>query len=145
MQSAQSTTLFYFLLALPISAAVPVPEEHQFQTADNFYGSPNTRGTLNILFSCSSALVFCIWTGINLDAKLEEGSPKDSLRLLGRILWAIIALAAPDIVLIVALHQYLVAGQYIKGVEKSMRSKMPWDLVDNTQTNIGELLHSVPA
>jgi hypothetical protein len=84
---------------------------------------PNTRGTLAILFSCSTTLALCVWTGVHLN--VEGDSRKRLIQFIpGRkIIWAVIALLAPDIVLTIALHQFLTARQYLNIVNTKNSGK----------------------
>jgi hypothetical protein len=56
---------------------------------------------------------------LNLHPIENEGKKIEKFsRFLGRFLWALIALLAPDIVLAIALHQFLVARRYRDAVNK---------------------------
>ncbi|KAA8913670.1 hypothetical protein FN846DRAFT_771840, partial [Sphaerosporella brunnea] len=103
---------FWIYNLLAFALAAPVPENGQ---TVSWVPSPKTRGTLSILFSCAVALVLCVWTGVHLNVhrvgNKRKRFPKFS-NLLGRSVWAGIALLAPDIVLAIALHQLLVARKY---------------------------------
>ncbi|KAI5793950.1 hypothetical protein FPQ18DRAFT_238479, partial [Pyronema domesticum] len=91
--------------------------------------TPRERGTLTILFSCGAALGLCVWTGVhlNVDPGASGGYKRSTIetvsRFLGKSMWALIALFAPDIVLTVALHQFLVAYEYQRAVNKFAEKK----------------------
>lgn len=80
--------------------------------------SLNSRGTLAIIFSCFAALGFCVWSGIHLNAEFQTRS--DTIRYTEKIIWAILALLAPDFIISIALHQRLVAEEYRRGVNASI-------------------------
>ncbi|CCX10696.1 Similar to hypothetical protein TRIVIDRAFT_192994 [Trichoderma virens Gv29-8]; acc. no. EHK19971 [Pyronema omphalodes CBS 100304] len=95
----------------------------------NWADTPRERGTLTILFSCGAALGLCVWTGVhlNVDPGASGGYKRSTIetvsRFLGKSMWALIALFAPDIVLTVALHQFLVAYEYQRAVNKFAEKK----------------------
>ncbi|KAF8249999.1 hypothetical protein K440DRAFT_542326, partial [Wilcoxina mikolae CBS 423.85] len=108
--------LLLILLSLLLVEAAPVPSAH---VTINWEATPNVRGSITILFSCAATLCVCVWTGIHLNVDPIENKRKQMgnvSRLLGKSVWALIALFAPDIVLSVALHQLLVAKEYRRAV-----------------------------
>jgi hypothetical protein len=114
--------MFWFCLynLLAFAWAVPVPAPEQDKSL-SWASTPPLRGTLSILFSCTAALGLCVWTGVhlNLHPIQNEGKKLERIsRFLGRFMWALIALLAPDIVLAIALHQFLVARRYRHEVNK---------------------------
>ncbi|KAF8247271.1 hypothetical protein K440DRAFT_661557 [Wilcoxina mikolae CBS 423.85] len=115
--------ILFVLLVLLIDAA-PVPDV--IHPTQNWGPNPNSRGTLSILFSCGSALIFCVWTAVQLNIDPSSGTKRGKIemvpRYLGRAMWATIALLAPDIVLSVALHQFLVAREYRRAVNNFIKS-----------------------
>ncbi|KAI5787394.1 hypothetical protein FPQ18DRAFT_262954, partial [Pyronema domesticum] len=106
-----STTFFFLALV----NALPIPNYSDRLVWAN---TPDTRGTLTIVFSCGAALLLCIWSGIhsnvnpNADDDDKKGAKLTIAKVVGKAALASIALLAPDIVLTVALHQLLVALQY---------------------------------
>jgi len=105
---------------LPVEA-VPLPS--QAETLD-WVASPTSRGTITILFSCAAALCLCVWTGVHLNVEpIEHRRKKIGSQFLGKLIWALIALFAPDIVLSVALHQFLVAWEYRRAVNDLSKKK----------------------
>ncbi|KAH6875317.1 hypothetical protein BKA58DRAFT_119073 [Alternaria rosae] len=64
---------------------------------------PLTRGTFSILYTCVLTLVLCVWTAIHLNIP-EYGKAADQFwRKTG---WVIIALFAPEMVVVTAYCQY---------------------------------------
>jgi hypothetical protein len=121
--------LFAFLLfvttLLDLAHAAPFPVGEK---ALSWESEPNTRGTLSILFSCATALILCVWTGVHLNVDPIEKKRKLHVlphfsKFLGKTLWAMIALVAPDIVLVIALHQLLVAIEYRDAVNRKSTTK----------------------
>lgn len=64
---------------------------------------PRGRGTWSILLSCIFTIITCIWTAIHDDV-VHNGTPRK--RLGSRIAWMLLALLAPEIVIIRAFEQW---------------------------------------
>ncbi|WPH00125.1 Hypothetical protein R9X50_00294800 [Acrodontium crateriforme] len=66
-------------------------------------GSPNARGTWNIVWSCSSIILLCTWSVLHLNVP-EQSTPRnakdrlkrDSIRLLWSGIWMAINILAPE-------------------------------------------------
>jgi hypothetical protein len=111
-------TLLVLLSLLPVESA-PIHAETMTWEA-----TPTSRGTITILFSCVAALCLCVWTGVHLNVEpIEHRRKKMGSQFLGKSIWALIALYAPDIVLSVALHQFLVAWEYRRAVNDRSKEK----------------------
>ncbi|KAF8541823.1 hypothetical protein BDD12DRAFT_827936 [Trichophaea hybrida] len=107
---------------LPLAHAAPVPNT----TIVHWTPSPKTRGTNDILISCLATLGLCVWTALHLNIDPIETTPLRvtiAYRFLTKLLWSITALIAPEIVLSVALHQYLVAQRYRYFVNKNQQGR----------------------
>ncbi|KAF8252093.1 hypothetical protein K440DRAFT_537551 [Wilcoxina mikolae CBS 423.85] len=78
-----------------------------------WHTEPETRGTASILFSCTTTLGLCVWTALHLNIE-PAAKTKMTLasRFLAKAIWAFTALIAPELVLSIALHQFLVAWKY---------------------------------
>jgi hypothetical protein len=113
-----AVTLFSLLLLL--CGAAPILDSANVKPMD-WGPTPMTRGTLTILFSCAAALAACVWTGVHLNVD-RSGSKRMNRAPFGKLtqktVLATIALLAPDIVLSIALHQFLVAYEYQRAVNK---------------------------
>ncbi|KAF8252092.1 hypothetical protein K440DRAFT_666710 [Wilcoxina mikolae CBS 423.85] len=101
--------LFSFSLFL-LSSAAPISND----AIVHWTSEPKTRGTAGILFSCVATLGLCVWTALHLNIDPTGGKTKMTLpsRFLAKIIWAFTALIAPEIVLSIALHQFLIAWEY---------------------------------
>ena len=82
---------------------------------------PNFRGTFGIIFLCFSTLIICTWNVVHFNVPARRYS--DSYRLLFQVLWMVIALGAPEVLLFLALNEYIRAGELLKGALK--RPKHP--------------------
>jgi hypothetical protein len=130
------TTFFFFALI----NALPIPNYADRLVWAN---APDTRGTLTIVFSCGTALLLCIWSGIhsNVNPSDDDGEKKGAMssiaKVVGKAALASIALLAPDIVLTVALHQLLVALQYQKAINPSEVQKASTNGLGTTRNSDG--------
>ena len=89
-------------------------DSHQNVTVDGFSGKnqdtigwvfgPDTRGTIDIIYSCIVVLITAIWTVIhlNLPAKGDSGWRI----VLRRIRWGCVSIFAPDFLTLVAAAQW---------------------------------------
>lgn len=108
-----------FLLPLFLSANAALVSNTT--TSVGWTKEPDTRGTAGILFSCLVALGLCIWMAVHLNVERIESSETRITfvtRVAGKCTWAIAALLAPEFVLSIALHQFLVAREYRSIVNK---------------------------
>ena len=105
-------------------------------TTINYQSEPKTRGTIGLLLSCTVTLVLCVWTALHLNIEpLEFSRSKHAgaSRLVGKVIWGLTALVAPELVLSIALHQFLFAWQYRKVLNTS------WVSRDKTNGRGGEV------
>ncbi|KAI9771424.1 MAG: hypothetical protein M1840_002044 [Geoglossum simile] len=70
------------------------------------------RGTLGILISCIATLGVCVWTALHLNVLPIGPHFEPASVFVGKCVWALTTLIAPEIVLAIALHQFLVARYY---------------------------------
>jgi hypothetical protein len=64
------------------------------------------RGTFSILLTCLVTLTACVYSAIHLNVPLETGFRHNIARKAG---WVVVALVAPELVVMTALTQFLVA------------------------------------
>ncbi|KAK3334219.1 hypothetical protein B0T19DRAFT_148375 [Cercophora scortea] len=101
-------------------------EAFSTEIAPPWVPSPNSRGTINILWSCIVTLIACVYTALhlNIPASNERGTARMLLR---KAQWVVMTLMAPEIILYVALMQFIEARALMKGLrvvlkkEKAMR------------------------
>lgn len=79
-----------------------VPVDGLFGSA--FVKEPSGRGTVGLLTSCISTLILCVWTAIHMNIAPPGQGRKSHTG--ARIWWALIALFAPEVVLVRALFQW---------------------------------------
>jgi hypothetical protein len=114
-------SLFTLFLLFFLIDASPIPNHQERKLV--WASTPDSRGTLTIVFSCGAALLLCIWSGIhsNVNPSADDREEKHArwvAKVVGKTALAAIALFAPDIVLAVALHQFLVAWKYKQALNK---------------------------
>ena len=87
---------------------------------------PDTRGTLDIIWSCIAVLVTALWTVLHLNIPGE----KDTLRnlLARKFRWGLVSVLAPDFLTLVAASQWDAAK---KSVAKMRELKIVAD--DNSR------------
>lgn len=115
------------MLRLPIfytqfllSSAAPIVHD----TVVGWKNEPSTRGTTGILFSCTTTLGLCVWTALHLNIEpVAKVKMTLASRFLAKAIWAFTALIAPELVLSIALHQFLVACKYRSIVNNSCSEK----------------------
>ncbi|KAI5776682.1 hypothetical protein EDC01DRAFT_624948, partial [Geopyxis carbonaria] len=108
--------LLPLLLFAQNANAAPVSGKDEPDIATISYQSePKIRGTISLIFSCTVTLVLCVWTALHLNVEPLEFSRSKLAgpsRVVGKMIWGFTALIAPEVVLSIALHQFLVAYRY---------------------------------
>ncbi|KAK3900069.1 hypothetical protein C8A05DRAFT_36304 [Staphylotrichum tortipilum] len=87
--------------------------------APAWVSAPNMRGTSSILYSCLLTLFACIYTALHLNVP-KSGSSFASL-LFTKVVWSLVALFAPELVIVYALSQYFKARKLAKAMRKLQR------------------------
>lgn len=110
-----SLVLLPLVFADLVAAAAVVPASDG--ELISYQPEPNMRGTVGVIVSCAVTLFLCIWTALHLNIEPLEFSyfkyPTIS-RIVGKAIWALTALIAPELVLCVALHQFLIARRHLR-------------------------------
>lgn len=75
--------------------------------------SPNTRGTINILYSSLSTIYLCTWTSICLNLP-RPGEKRGWRFLLYKFRWQLITIFFPEVVVATAAEQWLSAYQSVR-------------------------------
>jgi hypothetical protein len=144
--SLNTAEMLFSLLCCSLLAflnnAAPVPQIPDTHRTLHWAATPSSRGTLTILFSCTAALAFCVWTGVHLNVHQSDSRKKkrgarelevETSKILCKSLWALIALPLPDIVLTLALHQLLVALEYQRAVNEFIGRQSPLNVSEFLQ------------
>lgn len=88
--------------------------------APGFVSSPEVRGTTDIVFSCVVTLIACIYTALHLNVPMQSGLLYN-LILKGK--WVFIGLLAPELVLYLAISQFLQARSLVKELNALLEKK----------------------
>ncbi|KAK5651175.1 hypothetical protein OQA88_13193 [Cercophora sp. LCS_1] len=90
--------------------------------APSFVSSPDFRGTTDIIFSCVITLVASIYTALHLNVPIGS---KLTHTIVSKAKWVFIGLIAPEIVLYLAISQFLEARDLVKGLNVLLASMPP--------------------
>ena len=83
---------------------------------------PDFRGTFNILSTCLSTLLICVWSAVHDD--IAKG--KQGFRAVARrIGWLIVGLLAPELLLYISFSQYVTAKRILRDAEEAFGMKSP--------------------
>ena len=88
--------------------------------APSFVGTPNVRGTMDILQSCILTLVACIYTALHLDV---PGKTTWQFLLREKSKWVAITLFAPELAVFVAASQLRYAWDLRSALRKIQKEK----------------------
>ncbi|KAK3359484.1 hypothetical protein B0T25DRAFT_448037 [Lasiosphaeria hispida] len=80
-------------------------------SAPSFVSSPEFRGTTSIIYSCIVTLIACIYTALHLNVPTSSGVFR-TLAYKGK--WVFAGLVAPELVLYLAISQFIEARNLVK-------------------------------
>ncbi|KAJ5506484.1 hypothetical protein N7453_005441 [Penicillium expansum] len=110
-----------FTLALPVVANEPSATDHL-----GWQGSPNRRGTWDIILSCGTTIFACTWSIQHLNVP----APHDGTRkkLLRSCRWMIITILFPEFIMAHAFFELLMAIDATKLIEENSKMAVtyPW-------------------
>lgn len=97
-------------------------------TSVTWYPEPRGRGTFNVLSTCLTTMILCVWTAVHLNIPEHNGGMKQSfLRKPG---WLLMALLAPEIVAFNAWQQRRIAREltndFIEAFEPRLPIRLGW-------------------
>ena len=133
-----ATSSFKSPYALPTELAPLNKTRLSTQIAAPWVNGPPTRGTFQILWTCTFALFICVYTAIHPNVP----APWDSFwsHNLRRTKWVLVAIFAPEAVVLTAWQQFLAARRFreaIRGVaEESQKidAFVKTELVESSAT-----------
>ena len=88
--------------------------------APSWVSSPEVRGTSSILWSCIVTIFACIYTALHLNVPTQT---KWNRLLLTKTKWVICGLLAPEIVLYLAVSQFIEAWRLVKKLNGLVKQK----------------------
>lgn len=99
---------------------------------------PNTRGTMDIIWSSLLTIFLCTWTAVCLNLP----NPKDSQFQIfcRRAKWMFWAIVSPELVLAVAIGQYASARRSVKRFHKLQMGPDKWTLRHGFYADMGGML-----
>ncbi|KAI0521982.1 hypothetical protein F5B22DRAFT_594916 [Xylaria bambusicola] len=102
--------------------------------------SPDTRGTMDIIWPCLTALALVLWTMLHLNLP----APSDSNRTVvcRRIRWLLVGLLAPELILMFSFAQFTSAQQSVEDMKNIDRNN--WTLVHGFYADSGGFQLHVP-
>lgn len=83
---------------------------------------PDFRGTFNILSTCFSTLLICVWSAVHDDIAKGKQGYRAIFRKIG---WLIIGLLAPELLLYVSFSQYITAGRILREADRAFGTSSP--------------------
>jgi hypothetical protein len=95
-------------LLLQIVTSVQATANHtditKIESDTGWVSSPDGRGTIDIISSCLSTLIICVWTCLHLNAPLH--GEKERWVILRKLKWGLLMAVAPEVVTTVAWRQF---------------------------------------
>jgi hypothetical protein len=98
------------------------------ERAPAWVSGPRTRGSFEIIYSCTFTLALCVYTAVHLNVPPSDSKFSHILR---KTKWALIALIAPELVLYTAWHQWYQAREFCKAfnmIQKAADAPSEWDV-----------------
>jgi len=108
--------IFVIVISLPfaITIALGTPKEHEGSQHVGFQTGPGTRSTMGIIWSCLSTIIAAIYLAFRFDFS----NPKDNLKsweiALGKLVWWLTVLAAPEVMLGHAAGEFSIVRANVK-------------------------------
>ena len=91
--------------------------DHASNTLHGWQSSPNQRGTIDIIWTCASTLLVAVWVMMHLNLpSRNESLLKVSLR---KAKWLVLALLAPELVMLFASGQWASAKRSVSDMKTS--------------------------
>jgi hypothetical protein len=107
LESSSAEEMRYNILLICVCCFGIIPSSEPAPIGDpiapTFVWEPSGRGTVGLLTSCISTIILCVWTTIHIN--VFPARTRSARRSSSKVMWAIIALFAPEIVLMRALWQ----------------------------------------
>ena len=79
-------------------------------------GEPKQRGTFGIIWFCFNTLIVCIWSALHFNIPARRYTA--ARRFLLQVSWMFIALLSPELLLFLAINEWITAGVLLREVLK---------------------------
>jgi hypothetical protein len=89
----------------------------------HWHPEPRGRGTFNILSTCLTTMILCVWTAVHLNIPEHNGGTRQ--KFLRKPGWLLLALLAPEIVVWNAWEQRKVARELMDAIVEACGSEQP--------------------
>lgn len=101
--------------------------EHVVRSSDlrGWVSSPDSRGTIDIIWSCASTTLVCVWVMLHLNVPAKGDS--EVTRLLRKLKWFCLALLAPELLMLFAGGQWASAKRSCQ--KMAQKGIQGWTLV----------------
>ena len=114
--------------------------EPSSQLVSGWVSQPNTRGTMDIIWSCASTIFICVWVMLHLNIPAEKDG--EVTRFLRKLKWFVLALLAPELLMLFAGGQWASAKRSVTDMrEIGIQS---WTLVHAFYTDSGGFMLATP-
>jgi hypothetical protein len=107
------------LICLKHIQAAPVQNITALRTevAPLWVDDPSGRGTWSLLSSCTITLGICVWNSIHLN--LPSKGEQHWVHWIRKIKWLFVAVLAPEVVVLIAFQQWMIASDFLKKLKKA--------------------------
>ncbi|KAJ4480301.1 hypothetical protein C8R41DRAFT_771513 [Lentinula lateritia] len=89
----------------------------------NWQPDPDFRGTFNIVSTCLTTLLLCLWSAVHVDVPSHSGRCRE---LWVRVGWISVGLVTPETLLFIAYRQWTIAGEIFTVANPCEASNKPW-------------------
>ena len=136
MAAIQNDTTKRFGLSVPAAAVMHIAEG---RSRLGYVGQPDYRGTIDIIWSCLITLGICVWAMLHLNVPARTDS--EFTLILRRSRWMLIAVLAPELVMLFAIGQWASAKRSLSDMRDL--GHRDWTMVHGFFADSGGfLLHS---
>ncbi|KAI1738167.1 hypothetical protein F4680DRAFT_426308 [Xylaria scruposa] len=88
--------------------------------------SPDTRGTLDIIWPCLTTMALCLWSMLHLNLPAKDETYRT--QFLRRLRWLVIAVLAPELPILFAFAQRSSARQSVEEMKKLPNGPPQWTI-----------------
>ncbi|KAI0976960.1 hypothetical protein F4678DRAFT_415118 [Xylaria arbuscula] len=97
--------------------------------------SPDTRGTLGIVWPCLTTMALCLWSMLHLNLPAKNDTFRTEF--LRRLRWLFIAVLSPELPILFAFAQFSSARQSVKEMKKLPNGPSQWTMTHGFYADSG--------